>query len=63
MITWGFAILALWCLYNTIAINMNRRDDTRGEVLDKMMVRCLQLQSDRIDKLEDAIKDIDDMED
>ena len=53
MIAIIIAVLACWCLYNTLLIWHNERQDKRGEILDKSTVKILQIHCNRLDKLEE----------
>lgn len=45
--------LALWCLYNTLVIKHNYRQDRRGDIIDKStVVKILQIHNKRLDRLE-----------
>ncbi len=46
------SILALWCLYNTLEIKHNYRQDRRGDIIDKSTVKILQIHNKRLDRLE-----------
>ena len=46
------SILALWCLYNTLVIKHNYRQDRRGDIIDKSTVKILQIHNKRLDRLE-----------
>ena len=46
------SILALWCLYNTLEIRFNARQDKRGDIIDKSTVKILQIHNKRLDRLE-----------
>ena len=46
------SILALWCLYNTLTIKHNYRQDRRGDIIDKSTVKILQIHNKRLDRLE-----------
>ena len=46
------SILALWCLYNTLEIKHNVRQDKRGDIIDKATVKILQIHNKRLDRLE-----------
>lgn len=46
------SILALWCLYNTLTIKYNSRQDKRGDIIDKSTVKILQIHNKRLDRLE-----------
>lgn len=60
MLTFVLCVLGLWCLYNTIAIKLNKREDLKGDVLDKMTVQVLQIHCNRLNKIERWIKDMED---
>ena len=49
------AILACWCLWNTLEIKHNYRQDRRGDIIDKSTVRILQIHCQRLDRLEKAM--------
>ena len=49
------SILALWCLYNTLAIRYNSRQDRRGDIIDKSTVKILQIHCKRLDRLEEKL--------
>lgn len=46
------SIIALWCLYNTLVIKHNYRQDRRGDIIDKSTVKILQIHNKRLDRLE-----------
>lgn len=46
------SILALWCLYDTLVIKHNYRQDRRGDIIDKSTVKILQIHNKRLDRLE-----------
>lgn len=46
------SVLALWCLYNTLEIWHNARQDKRGDIIDKSTVKVLQIHNKRLDRLE-----------
>lgn len=46
------SVLALWCLYNTLVIKHNYRQDRRGDIIDKSTVKILQIHNKRLDRLE-----------
>ena len=46
------ALLACWCLFNTIEIRLNKRDDRRGDVLDQMTLRILKIHTRRLDRID-----------
>lgn len=46
------SVLALWCLYNTLVIKHNYRQDKRGDIIDKSTVKVLQIHNKRLDRLE-----------
>lgn len=46
------SILAVWCLYNTLEIRYNARQDKRGDIIDKSTVKILQIHNKRLDRLE-----------
>lgn len=45
-------IVALWCLYNTLVIKHNYRQDRRSDNIDKSIVKILQIHNKRLDRLE-----------
>lgn len=52
-------ILIVWCSYNTLALKLNTKDDKTGEILDKMLVRVLQIHNQRLTDLEHIVKEMD----
>lgn len=46
------SVLALWCLYNTLEIWHNARQDKRGDIIDKSTVKVLQIHNKRLERLE-----------
>ena len=58
MLTFVLCVLGLWCLYNTISIKMNKIDDTRGQMFDKMNLKVLQIHNQRLDRIEKIIKEM-----
>ena len=46
------SVLALWCLYNTLVIKHNYRQDRRGDIIDMSTVKILQIHNKRLDRLE-----------
>lgn len=50
------AISLVWCLYNTWELHHNFKQDKRSNILDQMTLKALKIQSNRLDKLEAALK-------
>lgn len=46
------SVLAVWCLYNTLEIRHNARQDKRADIIDKSTVKVLQIHNKRLDRLE-----------
>lgn len=46
------SIIAFWCLYNTLVIKHNYRQDRRGDIIGKSTVKILQIHNKRLDRLE-----------
>lgn len=61
--TFLFVVLLVWCMANTIAIKLNKRDDMKGDVLDKMTVKILQIHCQKLNKIEKFIEELEDYED
>ena len=49
------AIIACWCLWNTLEIKHNYRQDRRGDIIDKSTVKILQIHCKRLDRLESEV--------
>lgn len=49
------AILACWCLWNTLEIKHNYRQDRRGDIIDKSTVKILRIHCKRLDRLESKV--------
>ena len=46
------AVLACWCLFNSLEIRLNSKGDRQADVMDKITNDILKLQDERITKLE-----------
>lgn len=49
------ALALTWCLYNSFTQHHNFNQDKRGNLIDKMTLRILQIHNARLKRLEDAL--------
>lgn len=44
-----------WCLWLTYDLHFNHKQDQRSNLIDKMTLKVLQIHSNRLQRLEDAL--------